>query len=92
VSDEQLFVLAVHRLAQRHGGKTTLQIPISAWVAVIANLQLAMRHPGNQGEARQLAREFIDQSIDAIQKEEPELAMLLRRGDDPAHDVGKVGP
>jgi hypothetical protein len=55
---------------------------------LIANLQLALRHPRNQGNARKLAYEVIDglirQMAEVGAAANVEMAML---GNDPSNDV-----
>jgi hypothetical protein len=57
-------------------------------VGIVANLQLALRHPDNVGEAARVAREIIDQLITRLEKLElPATVALLRLGDDPESDI-----
>lgn len=68
-----------------------------AWVNVVALvgcLQLALRHPANRGAPARVARHLIDGVIERVEPICPDLARLLRLGDDPAHDqpAGVEGP
>ena len=87
MTDEQKFSQAVLHLTQRVNGELTFTASVPDWIALIANLQLAMRHPGNVGDAHDAARKFVDRSIALIEITEPELATLLRRGDAAGFDV-----
>lgn len=55
-------------------------------LALIGNLQLALRHPGNRGDSAQLVRNLVDQAIDTLEVS-ADAKELLRRGDNPAYDV-----
>lgn len=57
-------------------------------IALVANLQLALRHPGNQGSTRAVARQVIDGIIARFAETGmTAFAMLAALGDDPAYDV-----
>ena len=59
--------------------------------AVIGHLQLALRHPGAIGPAAQLVRRVIDAAIARVAAGGlVHTAALLRKGDDPASDLGPV--
>lgn len=56
-------------------------------VALVANLQLALRHPGNQGIPRAVARQVIDGIIARFTETGmTAFAMMAALGDDPAYD------
>jgi hypothetical protein len=61
-----------------------MQIPRMTLFCVIAQMQLALRHPRNDGPSREQAEKFIEQSLAAFPEEARE---LIRRGSNPAHDV-----
>jgi hypothetical protein len=50
---------------------------------VIANLQLALRHPGNVGESARTAREFVDLLVATLPDE---CQPIIAAGWDEAHD------
>ena len=52
----------------------------------MAQVQLALRHPGNVGPASKEARRIVTDIIDSLGQSEPRVAELLRLGFDPAHD------
>jgi hypothetical protein len=56
-------------------------------VAVIACIQLSLRHPGNTGGSSVKARAFVESIIDHIGAISPDLADILRQGFDPQHDL-----
>lgn len=77
---------ALLRLEARHG---ICRIDLSFGLAVIliAQIQLALRHPANRGESAAQAREFVEALIGRLEASEPAVGELLRRGFDPAADV-----
>jgi hypothetical protein len=58
-------------------------------ITIIAELQLALRHPSNKGESATIARQVVDSLIAGLDIASPGIGALLRRGDDPAHDVAQ---
>jgi len=65
-----------------------LHLGLSSAMYLVAQLQLAMRHPGNTGEAPEIARGFIDGVIQIMARGGyPATAEVARAGDDPKHDV-----
>ena len=57
-------------------------------VALVGNLQLALRHPGNRGAAAAQARTIADAVVGQLARGDGRIEALLRRGDDPRCDVG----
>lgn len=56
-------------------------------LSLIASLQLALRHPRNEGMAATHAREFISAVIDRLRLDGyPATAQLAELGNDPQHD------
>ena len=82
---EQL-VECLERLRARHH-HFTWEADFGDLVLLVAQVQLALRHPGNTGHAAQRVRTVIDHVICAMEQSEPEIGPLLRLGYDPAHDV-----
>ena len=70
------------------GKMITLKMDTASVSCVISGLQLALRHPGNRGHASKTMRKVVDKLIQQFDQLDPELAKLLRLGDDPGHDVG----
>ena len=65
-----------------------LHLDLTAALAIVGNLQLAMRHPGNDGPSREVARTLIDGIIERMETSGfPASAALARMGDDPRRDV-----
>jgi hypothetical protein len=55
---------------------------------IIANMQLALRHPGNTGVCAEFARKLIAQLIDQVtQIGFPHTALMLELGSDPEEDL-----
>lgn len=84
-SEEERLAEACERLKAKHGF-FILQIGFGEVLAVVANLQLALRHPGNRGYAARIARQTVDDIIERLEGIEPDCA-LLRKGDNPHFDV-----
>lgn len=84
--DEATLARCVNNLMVKRGS-ATLRIGIAELVALIAQVQLALRHPANKGEGATLARLIIEDAIAGMEAHEPEIGPLLRRGFDPAYDV-----
>lgn len=60
-------------------------------VALIPQLQLALRHPANQGPSSQLTRHIVDTLITRVQiMALPAIAALLRLGDNPDYDEPRI--
>jgi hypothetical protein len=68
--------------------RITLDLKPSEALTLVAQLQLAARHPNNAGHGKQLAISFID-AIRVWFATHACMAVVdvIRRGDDPAHDV-----
>lgn len=82
---------ALERLQAKHG---TCQLDLSFGLVliVIAQLQLALRHPGNRGASADQARDFVVALIGRLEASEPVVGPLLRRGFDPGFDVPITQP
>jgi hypothetical protein len=61
-------------------------------LSIVAQLQLAARHPGNVGIAAEHGRALIEALIYELADGDAHAEALLRRGDDPAHDVASAPP
>jgi hypothetical protein len=65
----------------------SLSLDLSSCLAVVANLQLAFRHPGCTGPAKVLAEIVADAIIAEIRADGfPANADLCKLGYDPSHD------
>jgi hypothetical protein len=87
---EQVFAEALERLTAR-APSLKLDLDWQTTVVLVAQVQLALRHPGNRGPSAELARTFLDTLIARVEEVEPTVARCLRMGDDPQHDVPKGG-
>jgi hypothetical protein len=59
-------------------------------LSLVANLQLALRHPGNTGQSEQTAREIIAAVIERVEAAGFRAhAVAMRLGDDPLWDDGR---
>ena len=85
MNDQQTYeMLAAARSALKTAENITVILEPSAAVILIAQLQLALRHPHNGGESAKVAREIVVSLIDRL----PEGAReLLMRGFDPEFDI-----
>ena len=70
----------------RDEGKLCVRIPVVAegvvWLAVLANVQLGLRHPDNTGPSSKIALEFVQQLLPKLRDEgilsNDELATIVR--------------
>lgn len=83
---ERLFAESLDRLVAQHPC-LEMRLDWTTAIAMVAHLQLALRHPGNRGESAGLIRTMLDDLFTQIERVEPTLAKLLRLGDNPQHDV-----
>lgn len=88
--DLPAFLAACERFVAKHGNQCRINVSIECILAVLAQLQLAARHPYNKPLSMKLAREFIQ--IVYCEIDDPELLCYLRRGDDPRWDVVQEAP
>lgn len=71
--------------------KLPLQFDLPGALAIIGNLQLALRHPANTGPSAQIARDAIDAMIRSMREcGLTAHAELARLGDDPLYDVRQL--
>lgn len=66
---------------------TILDLDAGAACVLLAQLQLALRHPGNRGYSADIARRIADDLIAYLAAGDPTIEMLLRRGDNPTYDA-----
>jgi hypothetical protein len=70
-----------------------VHLDIPSALSLIGNLQLALRHPANEGPSATIARKFIDGLIDRmITAGLYRVAELAKLGDDPAYDEPRAEP
>jgi hypothetical protein len=65
----------------------TVAMSMREFLTIIAEVQLALRHPSHPPLAAVVGRRFVDGAISVIEQLDPGLAEMLRRGDQPEHDV-----
>lgn len=69
---------------------STLQLSGFEAFTLIANLQLALRHPGNTGAPAVVARQTIA-TLTRVFARSPGILALIAAGDDPAQDDAAAG-
>lgn len=87
MSDDELeaqFVAEFKALAERKQNVCLEMKPLDAWI-ILSQLQLALRHPQNTGEAAQRARHIAHQ-LQAIVAPDGALAIVALRGWDSRYD------
>src|SRR4030067_2966617 len=88
-SDEQDFQKAISeaiiQLIRQPPITLVLQRPFL--LILISHLQLALRHPANNGCCSESVRQFIDAMTDEFFTWSPALLWLICRGDGPRYDV-----
>jgi hypothetical protein len=84
---------ALDLLRKHFRGWPPLQLEIGAvdLLVLLSQLQLALRHPTNVDESARWTRKFVDSIITTLSAGDVEIAVLLRRGDDPAYDIPEAG-
>jgi len=66
--------------------KIVIEIAVIKAVSIVSNLQLAMRHPKNDGPSSKVASEICDRIISLVGIGSPDLAAFCRLGFDPRYD------
>lgn len=83
--DVQQRAIAALERVRAHPVQATLNV--QQMVVIIGALQLALRHPAFPATTGAFIKNWLDEAISQIGTLCPELAPLLRAGNDPAHDV-----
>lgn len=83
---QKRFSAALDRLQQNHP-EVVLRMQWTTLTVIISQMQLALRHPGNKGWSAKRATDWLKKIIDMVEKLEPDLAIALRMGFQPEHDV-----
>jgi hypothetical protein len=88
VSEEELdrFLRAYAALAEKHK-YCQLQVDFDTLLAIVSQVQLALRHPGNKGPGSMRARKWLGHIYQMFEAQDPLVASMLRLGESPAHDV-----
>ncbi len=84
---DERFCRAIQRMYAAYPGGFHLQVPWGQLFCLISVLHLAMQHPDNPGPASRVCQCFLNRVYASLAEIEPELAELLREGENPAHDV-----
>jgi len=74
------------RIVELQGHMLRMEIDVPRAVMLVAQLQLALRHPDNKGESARTMREFTKGLIALIAGRDELLKTGLEAGFDPAHD------
>ena len=69
------------------GWKIDVTYDIDCLMVIIGNLQLALRHPKNKGPASIIIKGILEKLIDELPVDCLALRELVRKGDDPKHDL-----
>lgn len=85
-AEEQLLTAAAKRLKEKHEF-FTLEIGFADLIMLIAQVQLALRHPANRGESARRMRSMVERIVRELEESEPTIGELLRLGFDARHDV-----
>lgn len=76
------------RLADASDWKIQFELDLSSVLQLVGNLQLALRHPGNNGVAAALARKVIRMVFDGLRNRGFSAhAEIIALGDDSANDM-----
>lgn len=71
---------------RRSGAPVTFDLDLMLVVVIVAQLQVAFRHPGNTGDARRMAEKFVRELIEQLDPERGDLYKLLMMGFDSRFD------
>lgn len=72
---------------QRRHRHFTWECSFADLAMILAQVQLALRHPGNVGYASKRAHEIIESWIKTLEASEPGIGEIFRMGFNPEHDV-----
>lgn len=72
--------------ARQHHPLVTLELTHIQVFTVISQMQLALRHPGNDGASEATSRDMLQKMIDKIAPDDGPLRALLIAGFDPSQD------
>lgn len=76
------------KIADGSGWKINVELDLSSAIQICGNLQLALRHPANNGPSAELARKFIRMVREGIRDRGfAAHADMIGLGDDAANDV-----
>jgi hypothetical protein len=84
------FAADLEALRKDSNDQVHLDLDISTAVMLVAQLQLAQRHPGNTGDSSRRARTLVASLINKLASTST-IRRALEAGNDPAHDVPPGG-
>ena len=87
MTDKELVDMGEAEIKRLAAQKFQLSLGLTEVLAVVGNLQLALRHPLNLGTNADTARVIVDVLIASVEKVSPDLATLMRLGDDKNFDA-----
>jgi hypothetical protein len=87
IQDQKLFLRYSEALERFHAHPVKVDVDVATMMSVVANLQLAARHPQNRGLAHEAAKAFVDQAERQLAALDPVFAEVIARGRDPKHDI-----
>jgi hypothetical protein len=88
VSDDAALTARAGEALRMHGDKQwDFSMAFTTAFQIASQLQLALRHPDNNGGAALAAQTFIKVIASALRIVSPDLEELLKRGDDPSHNT-----
>jgi len=84
---QKLYERMVAEARANRGYALGLELPLNALLAVAGHLQLALRHPGNQGPSREIAESILRNIVQHLRDTGmPATAEAIELGEDPAYD------
>jgi len=85
-SDMEAVVLSETERLVREDWRFPFELDATGVLCLVAQLQLATRHPRNTGTSADWARGFVAGLVRQVEEISPSLAESLRLGDDPQYD------
>lgn len=86
--DEQLLALAEEDMRRLQHDHTMLNLTLPEAMILLAQVQLALRHPGNTGSSAAVATRLA-RRLERIVSLTPAIGEIARRGWDQNHDIVK---
>ena len=83
---EGIFCDLVEGLRKKHG-YFICEFDFGTVIAIVGQIQLALRHPDNTGHSAQQARKAIEEIIARLEAAAPGIGRYLNMGFDPAKDM-----
>jgi hypothetical protein len=64
-----------------------MSLPLSVFLCLVTQVQLALRHSANKGPSADCARQWAEAAVACFEAKYPVIAEVLRAGFDPANDT-----